>query len=197
MNNYITNLLSKVKEQKNPLLIANEISYFLSDALRQNRLNLYEAYLLNDEVIRFRRLGYTKPAWNGRVRITTCIDLLNQKLLADGFDEDISANKYYRWGLEVFNLNIEKRSHYIMDKYNEYLEAKGHKDLLTKLLEIRQNYDKLSFDEGPYHNESFPYHFYSPEEILLNEEERRKHLDKKNLNEDIEELIVQLSILEL
>jgi hypothetical protein len=49
---------------------------------------------------------------------------------------------------------------------------------------------------GTYLNEVFLYHFYCPEEILLNEDEKRKYLSSKSISKDIEELIIQLSIFE-
>jgi hypothetical protein len=64
-----------------------------------------------------------------------------------------------------------------------------------ELLKVRNNNEKLNFDNGPYHIEAFPYLYYSPEEILLNEEEKRKYLNSKSLTEDIENLIVELKLM--
>ena len=80
MRNEIELLINSIKRKSNPIIIANEASYFLTNLLKHNRINLYEAYLLNSEVIRFMRLGYTQPAWNWSVQISTCIAIMNQKL---------------------------------------------------------------------------------------------------------------------
>lgn len=189
-------LIKKIYNENNPSLIADGISHFVIDSLRNNNISLYEAYLVNMEAIKFKRLGYVQSAWNEKVRISTCLALINQKLLAHVFDEDISAMKVKGLALEAYRLNKEKRSHYIMDKYIELLEPSSNIELLLEMLHVRNNYEKLSDDDGPYHNEVFPYHFYSPEEIFLNEGEKRKYLNSKNINEDIEELIIQLSIFE-
>ncbi len=82
-----------------------------------------------------------------------------------------------------------------MDRYMGFLEADNNVQLLEELLNVRKDYDQLSDDDGPYHNETFPYHFYSVEEILLSEGEKRKYLNNKTLSEDIEDLIIELNLL--
>jgi hypothetical protein len=185
-------LINSIKNINNPVVIADKISHFVIDSLRDDTISLYEAYVINSEAVRFKRLGYMQPAWNERVRITICLSLLNQKLLSHIFNENESAEKIKVWGVEAYKLNKEKRSHYIMDRYNLFLDANSNPLLLTEMLEIRKNYDKLSDDDGPYHNEVFPYHFYSPEEILLGNKDNI--VNNKNLKEEIEDLIVELNM---
>lgn len=197
MRDEIEALINSVKSKKNPTMVSDDISDFVITSLREKKISLYEAYLINMEAVRFKRLGYTQPAWSEKVRISICLNLLNQKLLADVFNESVSAIKVKELAIEAYRLNKEKRLHFIMNKYNEFLDANVNVKLLQEMLNIRRNYDELSDDDGPYHNEVFPYHFYSPEEILLNEEEKRKYLNSKRLDEDVEELIVQLNIFEL
>lgn len=187
----IENLISYVKYESNPLIVANKLSYFLSDALREDKLNLYEAFMINWEEIRFRRIGYTKSAWNGKVRIATCLTILNQKLLANVFDEQIGAEELKVWGLEAYNFNDEKRTHYIMDRYNLFLDANDSPILLEELLKAREEYSERGNDNGPYHTEVFPYDFYKPEEILL---KKGQNEYIKNLDESIEDLIVELNM---
>ena len=197
MRDEIQTLIKSIKNKNNPSMIADDISHFIIDSFRARKIRLYEAYLVNIEVIRFKRLGYIQPAWNERVRISTCLTLLNQKLLAHVFDDNMCAEKAKELAHEAFTLNKEKRPHYIMDRYDEFLQANTNIQILQEMKNVRLNYDKLSDDDGPYHNETFPYHFYSPEEILLNEDEKRKYLSSKTISDDIEELIIQLSIFEL
>lgn len=195
MRNEVEILINGIKNKNNPSMIADDISHFVINSFREGRISLYEAYLVNMETIRFKRLGYTQPAWNERVRITTCLTLLNQKLLSHVFNENLSAEKVKEWALEAYGFNGEKRSHYIMDRYHAFLEANNNTQLLEELLHVRRNYDKLSDDDGPYHNEAFPYHFYSPEEILLNIEKKEKYYSDKNLDENIENLIIELNLI--
>lgn len=186
-------LLNSIKSKNNPILIADDISHFIITHFKSGKMNLYEAYMVNMEVIRFKRLGYTQTAWNERVRITTCLTLLNQKLLAHVFNENLIAEKVKKWALEAYGLNKEKRPHYIMDRYHAFLEANNNTQLLEELLEIRHKYDKLSDADGPYHNETFPYHFYSSEEILLNTDEKEKYSNNKRIDGYIENLIINLN----
>jgi hypothetical protein len=132
-------LINSIKNINNPVVIADKISHFVIDSLRDDTISLYEAYVINSEAVRFKRLGYMQPAWNERVRITICLSLLNQKLLSHIFNENESAEKIKVWGVEAYKLNKEKRSHYIMDRYNLFLDANSNPLLLTEMLEIRRD----------------------------------------------------------
>lgn len=94
-----------------------------------------------------------------------------------------------------FYLTIEKRKHYIMNRYFEFLDSNENHLLLQDLLEIRNKYNTLSFDAGPYHNELFPYDFYIPEQLLLDDNIKTKYCNAKELSKDIENLIVELNLL--
>jgi len=185
----VDNLINSIKKTDNPILKANYISYFISDAFRENQITLYEAYVLNLEIIKLDRISYTQPAWNRDVRISTCLSILNQYLLAKIFDNNAGAEMLKKIALEAFLLNKEKRSHYIMDHYKSYFETNNLEKLLQQLLDIRNNYNNLSDDFGPYHNEVFPYHFYSPEKILL---EKSNSLDQIISNE-VENILIYLN----
>ncbi|BDU27619.1 MULTISPECIES: hypothetical protein [unclassified Flavobacterium] len=188
----IENFITTIDKINNPLLVANKISYFISDALRENTINLFEAYLLNLEEIKIRRIGYIQLSWNVNIQIRTCLAIINQLILAYYFGNIETIEMLKRWGLEAFNLNKEKRSHYIMDEYELFLNIKNSDNLLRELLKVRNNYNHLNDDLGPYHIEVFPYHFYSPEKILL---EKEKSYDC-NLGEQIENLIIYLNLKE-
>ncbi len=58
----ILNLVSDVKAADNPTLKEAKLSFYISDGLKDQKLNLYEAYLLQQEVIHFARDGYILPA---------------------------------------------------------------------------------------------------------------------------------------
>ncbi len=197
MKTQTDDLMSSIKEGYNPSIIASHISSFIVEALREKKINLYEAYLVNFEAIRFKRLAYSQPAWNknNRPRITTCLDILNQEYLAYIFDELTVANLLKEWGIEAFKLSSPNRKHYIMDRYSLFLDAYEQPQLLKELLKYRQDYKKLNFDYGPYHIESFPYFYYSPEEILLDSAAKEKFKTSMSLNEDIENLIVELNLI--
>lgn len=197
MSNTIELLIKKIKERRNPSIIADDVTSYIIASLREKQINLYEAYMINMETIRFDRLAYTQPAWERKVGIRTFLSILNQKFLANVFDEKIWANKLREWGVEAYGLYVLKRNHYIMDRYFEFLDANNSPEKLLELQNIRNNNEKLNFDNGPYHIEVFPYLYYSPEGILLNEDEKRKHYSSKTINEDVENLIVELNLLSI
>ncbi len=194
MEKQIIDLINRIKTTTNPGIIASEISHLIVEALREEKISLYEAYMLNYEYIKFNRMWYTQPAWRGWSQTSRCLDILNQKLLAHVFNEDITADRMREWGLEAFKLSNEKRKHYIMDRYNLFLNAEEQPQLIKELLKYRNNYKKLSFDNGPYHTESFPYEFYSPEEILLDTFSKDRYKASMNMSEAIEDLIVEINL---
>lgn len=192
MTDDFNKILLDVRGTDHPSIKANRLSAFLSKLLKEKSIDIYEAYLLNGEIINYEREGYTLPAWNGIANISRCLAILNQRLLALAFKDDEYANVLKEFGIEALSLCNEKRVHYIMDKYIEYININYEsKDLLQYLYDIRQDYDELSFDDGPYHNELFPYDFYVPEKILLDGEDLQS---RKRVSTDIEILLVELNI---
>lgn len=186
-------LISKIKNRTNPSSIAADISNFIAECLRKDKISLYEAYMLNMEALKFRRLGYMQPAWGRKAGINQCLSILNQKLLAHVFGEETSAERLKEWGIEAYTLWKPKRPHYIMDEYISFLDAGNSEKLLEKLQTSRDYYKDLNFDDGPYHFEVFPYLYFSPEKELL--DNKNKIECDKSLSEDIEDLIVELNML--
>lgn len=196
-NDKITELLEKLSVSIHPAVRALDISVFVSGMLRENKINLYEAYLLKFEVVSLERLSYLQPAWYNSPHISTCINLLNMKMLAYLYNDDKTAEVLDTWAKEAYNLNHEKRTHYILDSYIEYLNfaqnEQQQQQLLQNLLNIRNN-KKKSFNKGPYHSESFPDDYCIPEQMLL---DNRFFTDEdKQLGKDIENLLVELNLLD-
>lgn len=75
MDNNVKKVIQSVKNVNNPTVKAKTLSFYLSDCLKINKINIYEAYLLQWEIINYLREGYIVPAWNGRVQISIGIDL--------------------------------------------------------------------------------------------------------------------------
>lgn len=192
MDNNVKKVIQSVKNVNNPTVKAKTLSFYLSDCLKINKINIYEAYLLQWEIINYLREGYIVPAWNGRVQISTCLAILNQKLLALIFNDVNCAKQLENWGKEALELCGERRTHYIMDRYVDFLHI-GVNDvgLLRELLSVRENYTAMSDDDGPYHVEVFPYHYFEPEKILL---EKRNLNSEKNIGIDIETILVELNV---
>ena len=191
MENNILNLIQTIKEATNPAIKAHELTFYIADGFRNQKLNLYEAYLLNWEVINYTRDSYTLPAWSRRVQISTCLALLNQKLLALAFRDKDCVQQLEKWGMEALRICGEKRSHYIMDRYHEFIMLDyNREDLLKELFKIREMYNTMSDEQGPYHVEVFPYHYFAPEKILLD------HIDlskEKCISENVEAILIALN----
>lgn len=191
MKEDINTIIQAVKGTDNPKLKAARLSFYLSNMLRKNEINIYEAYLLNGEVINYEREGYILPAWNGQVSISACLEFMNQRLLALAFKDYEYADVLKELGLEALRLCKEKRSHYILDRYVEYININADSvDLLQRLYDFRQDYEELDNDEGPYHVEVFPYHYYEPEKLLMDKEDLQ---NRKNVSADIETLLIELN----
>lgn len=192
MENSTSKIIQEIKDTNHPSLKAMKLSSYLSDLLKNNSLNMYEAYLLEEEIIKYKRDGYMLPAWNDIVSISTCLEILNQRLLAIAFGDMGNANRLKKWGMEALSLCGEKRPHYIMDKYIEFINISSNNDpLLQELLEVRRDYMLLSFEEGPYHLEVFPYDDFETERILLENINMR---EEKNISEEMEKLLIELYI---
>lgn len=195
-NEYYNKILQDVRNTDNPAIKAIRLSVHLSDMLRENKINIYEAYLLQGEIISFRREGYILPAWGSTVQCSTvqisdCIAILNQRLLALVFKDYKYADLLKDFGIEALHLCKEKRAHYIMDDYMEFININAGADsLLYKLYNARQNYNSLSDEEGPFHVEEFPYHYCEPEKILLGKGNLQS---MKSISGDIVTLLIELN----
>lgn len=185
-------LVEQVKEQTSPGSRGVPISVFVATALREKEINLYEAYLVNGMKMEFTRLSYVQPAWSNRVRISILLELLNLRLLAAAFGETGEEQRWTGYAKEAFSMNQEKRPHYILDHYPEYLKETIPPEFLETLKAVRARRSK-PFNKGPYHTEVFPYDQCSCEELLLRGETFPP--DRKELCGSIEHLLIELALL--
>ena len=184
-------LIEKLRKEINPTLKASTIRKYINDSLVNNSISLYEAYMLSLEALRLEREGYIKPAWNKKVYIKQCIAILNMKMLAYLFSESKSMDLLDNWAQEAYKLNREKRKHYVLDKYEKYLDFDKNIEVLKELLKRRKNKSK-PFDDGPYHTEIFPFEYCEPEELIINHD----LLSEKHIDESIENLLVEINLLD-
>jgi len=185
--------LINFNNESNPLIVSNKIRRFISAGLKDGTLNLYSAYMLNLEAIRIKRLGYHQAAWNYRLSISGIIALYMQYLCSLAYDDRQVAKTVMSWLKEDITLLKENRAHYITDSLKRNLEIIPSKSWLEKLSSVRLNYDELSDNDGPYHNEEFPFHYASPEDALLNKPESEK-FTKEKIGPLVEELIVSINL---
>lgn len=186
-------LVTELKSQTTPGGCEICLGKYVTDGVREKYLSLYEAFLLQAEVLNFMRMSYTQPAWNRRVGIRILLNILNMKMLSVLFQDECSANAWTEHGIDAYRKNQENRSHYILDEYLTYLNAENNPTYLQRLLKVRQQKKKPS-NKGPYHDEIFPYSECNFEDFLLN---NKRFSDKeKQICEVVENLLVELYLLQ-
>jgi len=184
-------LVEAVQRSTNPSNRGLDVGVFVSQALRENEINLYEAYQLTGMKLEFERLAYTQPAWHNRVRITTLVELLNLRLLAALFGESAEETHWLDYCKEAYALNQERRPHYILDRYPALLEEPIPTGALEALLAVRSS-RRHPFDKGPYHSDLFPADLCKCEELLL--QGKALPTEEKTLSETVEGLLVELAL---
>jgi len=180
-----------LERERNPLIVADAIGYFISNELREKRISLYSAFLLHQDELRLRRLGYRQPAWHSRLSISGVLALYMQYLFGLAAGEANVARTVALWLEEDFPLLAEKRKHYIREYLAQLPVIEPSRDQLMELSRIRSKYEELSFDDGPYHTEVFPYDYYSPEDALLGHS--TLSIEKGKIEPEVEELMIAIS----
>lgn len=186
----INEIREEIINSEFPHNVKIELNVFIARMMRQKQITLYEAYLIKYEALRYSRMSYLKYGYRETVGISDCLSIMNEKHMAVYFSEIKTADILTEWALEAYLLNGEKRSHYIMNNFTDYLS--GSPDYLEKLAAVRESDLINNFDNGPYHNECFPYGF-SYERALLN----KSQMIEKVISPEVEDLLVELMVLDL
>lgn len=186
-------LLSKLGETSHPGSRSIRMIGYLRDARKDQQITLYEHYLVETERLSFERQAYLQPAWANKVYISSLLQILNMKMMALLFQEQAAAEMWNGWGMEAYRLNQEKRPHYILDDYPTFLRVEKNPEALSKLLAKRKSRRK-PFNNGPYHDERFPWDLCVYEERLL--EGRYFGQEDKKISGEIEELLTELYLLQ-
>lgn len=188
MSNYKV-IIEKLKKEVNPVVKASIIGRYFNEWIREKKINLYESYLLNAENIRLQREGYLQSGWNKQVQISTCIAVLNMKMMAYLYHEKNAMSLYDSWAKEAYEKNREIRDHYIINDYEKFLDFVNHNESMQQLLDRRNNKRK-PFDKGPYHTEIFPYDLCNMEYLIIHGE----FLDQKEISDEVEDLIIGINL---
>lgn len=175
----------------NPLIVANEIGRFIADGLRDNSVTLYSALLLNQDVLRLKRIGYRQPAWQYRLSISGVLALYMQYLFGLAVGDANVVGTTSKWLEEDFSLLGEQRKHYVRRCLAELPNIEPSEEQLIELSRIRSQYKVLPDDDGPYHTEVFPYDYYSPEDVLLGKSSAT--VTKGKIEPEVEELMLLIS----
>lgn len=186
-------LLETLKCAKSPSSCEVRLGKYVADGLREKQISLYEAFLIQAEVLSFMKSAYTQAAWERKVGIRELLKILNMKLLSVLFQDESGAEAWTEYGVDAYKRNQEVRPHYILDEYLHYLNAEKDPVFLKKLSEMRQRKNK-PFNNGPYHDEVFPYSACNFEDLLLNN--KRFSDEEKKIGEIVENLLVELYLLQ-
>jgi len=176
--------------ENNPLIVADEISIFISDGLREGAISLYSGFLLNQEELSLRRLGYRQAAWGHDFSLSGVLRLYMQYLFSLVAAETTVTRVLINWLQEDLPLLREDRDHYVKKHLVTVPVSGPTRELLEELSEIRSNYQKLSDDSGPFHNEVFPYDYCSPEDILLGH--RHTPVEKGTMEPPVQDLMLAI-----
>ena len=153
--------------ESNPLIVADAVGLFISDGLRNENVSLSSAFLLNQDALRLRRLGYRQPAWQSQLSLSGVLALYMQYLFGMTVGEISIVKTVAVWLEEDVPLLGDTRNHYIKEFLARMPLIEPSTKQLIDLSRIRSKYDVLSDDDGPFHTEVFPYDYYSPEDVLL------------------------------
>lgn len=184
-------LTIEIENEENPLIIADEVGIFVSDSLRDEQISLYSAFLLNQDVLRLKRLAYRQPAWQYQLSLSGVLALFMQYLFALAAHEAGAAATVLKWLREDFPGLSEKRDHYIRNHVMRLSATAPSEEQLKELSEIRSRYASLADDEGPFHTEVFPYGYYSPEDALLGRPVAK--VKQGSIEPDVEELMLRIN----
>ena len=184
-------LTINLDHEQNPLIVADAVRYFVSDRLREERISLYSAFLLNQDELKLRRIGYRQPAWHHQLSLSDVLAFYMQYLFGLAIGEASISDTVAAWLKEDAPLLGTQRNHYIRDYIARLSPSEPTNTELLELSRIRSQYEDLSDDDGPYHTEVFPYDYYSPEDALLGN--LTTTLGKVDIVPEVEELMLELS----
>lgn len=154
-------------DEVNPLIVADEINLRVSEWLRDQSISLYSAFLLNQDELRLRRDGYRQPGWRHELSLSGVLRLYMQYLFSVAVDEPGVASTLAGWLRKDAPLLAEHREHYLLKHLARLADSPPATEVLSEFSSIRARYETLPDDDGPFHNEVFPYDYCSPEDILL------------------------------
>lgn len=177
--------------ESNPMSVSDEIGVLISEGLRDRSLNLYGAFLLNQEALRLQRRARREPAWGVTLSISGLLALYMQRLVALATGQERVSATVASWLEEDAPMLAERRDHYLVGGILADPSGNPSRPLLEKLAEVRADYSRLPDDEGPYHTEVFPYFEFEPEVVLLSDTGGAS-FDDAGLTPEVERLLLEL-----
>lgn len=175
-----------------PLIQADELQVYISSRLRDGSVDLYSAFLLQHEGLRIRRNGYLQPAWNYTLSISGLLQIYMICLTARAFGADRMTSVAEDWFSEDIALLQERRPHFFTDRLSVGRSLTTDGAFLQLLSDMRDRYQSLSDDDGPFHVEVFPWDYAAPERELLKPGSQPQFGQTSPVDPEIENLIVAL-----
>jgi hypothetical protein len=181
----IEELRTNIDGETNPLLVATELGFFISDALKDSKISLYEAMYLKELEYSLLIQGYQKPAFSYTIGISLLLSLEMLYLLAAYFQEEELAKNLLSKILLAKDKNGEDRDHYSKIVADSLLKD-DLRAALQELSKIRNG--SKPYNNGPYNDEVFPWGYISPEDELL----AQRTGNKKPISSEISEIISEI-----
>lgn len=175
-----------------PLMQADDLRIYISQRLRDGNVDLYSVFLLEHEALRIRRNGYLQPAWNYKLSISGLLAIYMICLTARAFRADEIAKVAEDWFSDDISRLQEHRHHFFTDRLSDKHALITDDAFLQLLSEMRDRYESLNDDDGPFHVEVFPWDYAAPERELLKPGSQPQFRQTAPVDAEIENLIVEL-----
>ncbi|TWT75784.1 hypothetical protein CA13_73570 [Planctomycetes bacterium CA13] len=175
-----------------PLVQADDLRFYVSDRLRDDNIDLYSAFLLAHEALRIGRNGYLQPAWNYNLSISGLLRIFTHCLAARAFRADSMAMTAETWLVNDASHLQEHRPHFFTDRLSEGRALITDGTFLESLSQMREQYDSLNDDDGPFHLEVFPWHYAAPERELLIPHSQARFRNTTPVDPEVSDLIADL-----
>lgn len=179
-------------DRDKPKAQQTELDVYIYGRMRDGNLDLYSAFLLAHEALRIGRQAYLQSAWGWKVTIRRLLDVYMHGLTARAFGVQGIVSIADGWFIDDSSGLEEHRPHFFTSRLADGLSLFTNLEFLQSLSEMRDKYDSLDDDDGPYHIEVFPAHYAAPERELLQPGSQPQFRIPEKTDPEIEDLIVEL-----
>ncbi|WP_395748310.1 hypothetical protein [Prosthecobacter sp.] len=180
--------------EAHPGINASHITWYVTDRLKAGTINLYSAYLLMHEALRFERLLYLQSGWKQTLEISGLLDIYYDHITARALGCTVEADESADWFLADTPLLKEKRKHFLTDRLAEGKSLLADAAFHRLLADLRRRYDSLPDAQGPYPQGAFPFHLAAPELELLQPGSQPAFAPGQELDAESADFYVQLQL---
>lgn len=181
----IEELKDNIDGELSPALVATELGFFTSDALKCESISLYEALYLKELEYALLLQASEKPAWNYKIGISLLLSLELLYSLALYFDEKELA-KALKSKISIALENSSEIRHHYSKAVAEDILSGNIESALLRLGTSREG--AKPFDDGPYNEEVFPWDLIAPEKEVLS----KRFGSMKSISPAIKDLVAEV-----